>query len=45
MVLDYIVSGDYLLPAIKLSNPPDAPPLGLYTVSDEEQLKRLYGLR
>ena len=30
MELDYIVSGDYLLPAIKLSDPPDAPPLGLY---------------
>ena len=30
MELDYIVSGDYLLPALKLSDPPDAPPLGLY---------------
>ena len=30
MELDYIVSGDYLLPAIKLSDPSDAPPLGLY---------------
>ena len=30
MMLDYIVSGDYLLPALKLSEPPDAPPLGLY---------------
>ena len=30
MELDYIVSGDYLLPAIKLSDAPDAPPLGLY---------------
>ena len=30
MELDYIVVGDYLLPAIKLSDPPDAPPLGLY---------------
>ena len=30
MELDYIPVGDYLLPAIKLSDPPDAPPLGLY---------------
>ena len=30
MELDYIVSGDYLIPAIKLSDPPDAPSLGLY---------------
>ena len=30
MELDYIVAGDYLLPAVKLSDPPDAPPLGLY---------------
>ena len=30
MQLDYIVSGDYLIPALKLSDPPDAPPLGLY---------------
>jgi len=30
MELNYIVSGDYLIPAIKLSDPPDAPSLGLY---------------
>ena len=30
MELDYIQVGDYLLPALKLSDPPDAPPLGLY---------------
>ena len=30
MKLNYISVGDYLLPAIKLSDPPDAPPLGLY---------------
>jgi hypothetical protein len=29
MVLDYIEVGDYLIPALKLSDPPDAPPLGL----------------
>jgi hypothetical protein len=30
MELEYIQSGDYLLPAIKLSDPPGAPALGLY---------------
>ena len=30
MEINYISVGDYLLPAIKLSDPPDAPPLGLY---------------
>ena len=30
MEIDYIPVGDYLLPAVKLSDPPDAPPLGLY---------------
>ena len=30
MELDYIAVGDYLIPALKLSDPPDAPPLGLY---------------
>ena len=30
MELDYIPVGEYLLPALKLSDPPDAPPLGLY---------------
>ena len=30
MELDYIVAGDYLLPAVKLSDPPDSPSLGLY---------------
>jgi hypothetical protein len=30
MELDYIVAGDYLLPAIKLSDTPNAPPLELY---------------
>jgi len=28
--ISYFRAGDYLLPAIKLSDPPDAPPLGLY---------------
>ena len=30
MEIDYIPVGDYLLPAVTLSDPPDAPPLGLY---------------
>ena len=30
MEFDYIAVGDYFLPALKLSDPPDAPPLGLY---------------
>jgi hypothetical protein len=30
MELDYIAVGDYLLPALTLSDPPDAPSLGLY---------------
>ena len=30
MELQYIASGDHLLPAIKLSDPQGTPPLGLY---------------
>ena len=30
MLIDYVPTGDYLLPAVKLSDSPDAPPLGLY---------------
>ena len=30
MELSYIRAGDYLLPALKLADPPDASPLGLY---------------
>ena len=30
MEFDYIAVGDYLLPALMLSDPPDAPTLGLY---------------
>ena len=39
MELDYIVSGDYLLPALKLSDPSDAPPLGLYGELHEKYLR------
>ena len=28
--ISYSRAGDYLLPLLKLSEPPDAPPLGLY---------------
>jgi len=30
VLIDYVPVGDYLLPAVQLSDPPDAPPLGLY---------------
>jgi hypothetical protein len=30
MELNYVQRGDYLLPALKLSDPPDAPPIGRY---------------
>ncbi|GHV13497.1 hypothetical protein FACS1894219_08380 [Clostridia bacterium] len=30
MELEYVQCGDYLLPALKLSDPPDAPPIGRY---------------
>jgi len=30
MHIDYIQAGDYLLPAIALSDPKDAPPIGRY---------------
>jgi len=29
-MITYTRAGDYLLPNLKLSDPPDAPPLGLY---------------
>ena len=38
MEIDYIVSGDYLLPALTLSDPPDAQPLGLYGVLHKRYL-------
>ncbi|GHV32886.1 hypothetical protein FACS18949_05310 [Clostridia bacterium] len=30
MKLEYVQVGDYLLPALKLNDPPDAPPIGCY---------------
>jgi hypothetical protein len=32
-------AGDYLLPNIRLSDPPDAPPLGLYGTKRKEHLR------
>jgi hypothetical protein len=39
MEIDYIATGDYFLPAIKLSDPPDAPPLGRYGMMHKEYLR------
>jgi hypothetical protein len=36
---DYIAVGDYLLPAVKLSDPPDAPPLGRYGMMHKSYLR------
>jgi hypothetical protein len=30
--ISYVRVGDYLLPALKLSDPPDAPPIGRYGI-------------
>ncbi|MDR0813013.1 MAG: TnpV protein [Oscillospiraceae bacterium] len=37
--IEYIQVGDYLLPAIRLSDPPDAPPLGKYGRMHKEYLR------
>ena len=39
MEIDYIPVGDYLLPAVKQSDPPDAPPLGYYGVRRKAYLR------
>ena len=39
MDLTYQRVGDYLLPCISLTDPPDAPPLGLYGRMHKEQLR------
>jgi hypothetical protein len=36
---DYIQCGDYLLPALKLSDPADVPPLGKYGRMHKEYLR------
>jgi len=47
MEITYSCVGDYLLPDIKLSDPPDAPPLGRYGMMHKAYLKEhkpvLYG--
>ena len=40
MELNYIKAGDYLLPDIQLSDPPDAPPLGKYGMMHKTYLKK-----
>jgi hypothetical protein len=39
MELNYVPVGDYLLPEIRLSDPPDAPPLGRYGMMHKAYLK------
>ena len=47
MKITYTRVGDYLLPDVKLSDPPDAPPLGRYGMMHKAYLKEhkpvLYG--
>jgi len=40
MLIDYVPVGDYLLPAVQLSDPPDAPPLGLYGELHKRYLRK-----
>jgi hypothetical protein len=40
MEISYTRVGDYLLPDIRLSDPPDAPPLGRYGMMHKEYLRR-----
>jgi len=39
MEIDYIPVGKYLLPTNKLSDPPDAPPLGYYGMQRKAHLR------
>ena len=39
MDIAYQRTGDYLIPLIKLSDPPDAPPLGLYGELHKKHLR------
>ena len=39
MELTYTMAGDYLLPDIKLSDPPNAPPLGKYGMMHKSFLR------
>ena len=38
--ITYTKVGDYLLPDIRLTDPPDAPPLGRYGMMHKEYLRR-----
>jgi hypothetical protein len=38
--VSYMKSGDYLSPDIRLSDPPDAPPLGRYGMIHKEYLRK-----
>jgi len=38
-LIDYVPVGDYLLPCIELSDPPDAPPLGRYGMMHKNYLR------
>jgi hypothetical protein len=37
--ITYTSAGDYLLPCIRLSDPPDAPPLGFHGTAHKEHLR------
>jgi hypothetical protein len=39
MEIDYVLVGDYYLPNVVLSDPPDAPPLGKYGMMHKAYLK------
>jgi hypothetical protein len=39
MELTYTLRGDYLIPDLILSDPPDAPPLGHYGIRHKEYLR------
>ena len=39
MDIEYTQVGDYLLPCIRLSDPPDAPPLGRYGMMHKSYLR------
>ena len=40
MEINYQRVGDYLLPEIRLSDPPNAPPLGRYGIMHKEYLRK-----
>ncbi len=45
MEISYTHVGDYLLPNIRLSDPPDAPPLGRYGMMHKEYLTFVLWMR